>query len=479
MTGVDEADIVKTDGNYIYILTRSNNNAFIKIVDARAKEPKLIGKISLESGSLREMYLSNDRLVVLGAAENNATAAVIYDVSEPAAPKRIEVCSQSGQYNTSRLIKNRLYIISDYYINVEKMAKGKVESFVPRVEGKGFNSTVSAECIYLYNNCNRPEYTVVCAFDINDGRLLSNQSVLGGSYTVYASTDNIITASVPYNGDTQVVRFKLADNEIKSVAAAKLSGSLLNQFSIDEYKGHFRFVLTDYKYSKRLSPADGNVSENTMVNSLVVLNGDLKEVGRIDNIAPDERVYSVRFMGDLAYFVTFRQVDPLFSADLSDPENPKIIGALKIPGFSDYLFPFGEGKLLGIGKNADELTGRTGCIKLSMFDITDPENVTESDKTDIDAYYSEALNNHKAILADYGKNIISFAAHSNGIGQVMYVYAYEDGRFIERLAEGYETGIGNIRSLYIGDVFYIVNENYVKYFDINTFEKLGEINIGK
>ncbi|MBO7151814.1 MAG: beta-propeller domain-containing protein, partial [Clostridia bacterium] len=119
----------------------------------------------------------------------------------------------------------------------------------------------------------------------------------------------------------------------------------------------------------------------TTVNSLRVLDKDLKEVGKIENIAPDERVYSVRFMGDTAYFVTFRQVDTLFSVDLKNPKEPKIIGALKIPGFSNYLFPFGEDKLLGIGQDADEKTGRTGGIKFSIFDISNPANVTESAKT--------------------------------------------------------------------------------------------------
>ena len=470
--GVDEADIVKTDGRLIYILTQNTGGTVIKIVDVKDGTPKQIESISASNMNNQEMYLMGDRLVILGTDyDGSKTTAIIYDVSDPENAKKIEECSQSGTYNTSRLIGNRLYIISDFYILINEIKKSDTSSFAPEISAKGYNDTLSPECIHIYDNCSSPTYTVVSAFNIENGEMLSSQSVLGGSYTVYASTSNIITTSMESGGITQVARFQLKGDEIKLAAAGSLEGSLLNQFSIDEYKDHFRFVLTDYNVSYK-----GNYTvTNSSVNSLVILDGDLKETGKITNIAPGERVYSVRFMGDTAYFVTFRQVDPLFSVDVSDPHNPKIIGALKIPGFSNYLFPYGDGKLLGLGRNADEYTGRTGSIKLSMFDISDPANVTESDKTDVNADYSAALYNHKAVLCDYNKNIISFAAYGYTANQTLYVYSYENGKFIIRLAE--ELGIDEsiVRPLYIGNIFYIVSEDEVKYFDINTFEKIGSI----
>lgn len=470
--GVDEADIVKTDGRFIYILTQNTGGTVIKIVDVKDGTPKQIESISASNMNNQEMYLMGDRLVILGTDyDGSKTTAIIYDVSDPENAKKIEECSQSGTYNTSRLIGNRLYIISDFYILINEIKKSDTSSFAPEISAKGYNDTLSPECIHIYDNCSSPTYTVVSAFNIENGEMLSSQSVLGGSYTVYASTSNIITTSMESGGITQVARFQLKGDEIKLAAAGSLEGSLLNQFSIDEYKDHFRFVLTDYNVSYK-----GNYTvTNSSVNSLVILDGDLKETGKITNIAPGERVYSVRFMGDTAYFVTFRQVDPLFSVDVSDPHNPKIIGALKIPGFSNYLFPYGDGKLLGLGRNADEYTGRTGSIKLSMFDISDPANVTESDKTDVNADYSAALYNHKAVLCDYNKNIISFAAYGYTANQTLYVYSYENGKFIIRLAE--ELGIDEsiVRPMYIGNIFYIVSEDEVKYFDINTFEKIGSI----
>ncbi len=463
--GVDEADVVKTDGKYIYILSFYERR--VKIVDVTGEKPRQLTSIKTEDIFNCDMYLSGGRLILLGEgnSEKQSTAtAVIYDISDPNKPKELTRCKQSGNYLDSRLIDSRLYIITDFTINSDEITKGRAESYVPSVSCKDYNGAVAAESVHFYNNCNYPRYTVICGYDIKDGALSGTQSVLGGSYTVYANTENIITCGfADSDGFTQVARFTLNGGKIELKATGSLEGSLLNQFSIDEYKGYFRFVLTDYY--------------KTETNSLVILNGDLKETGKITDLAPGERVYSVRFMGNTAYFVTFRQVDPLFSADVSDPHNPKIIGSLKIPGFSRYLFPYGD-KLLGIGQNADEQTGRSGLMKLSMFDISDPANVTESSKTDISAKYSEALYNHKATLADYGKNIIGFPAYGNS-GLLYFVYSYEDGKFVQKLKT--ELNIENqqnCRGLYIGKVFYIAAPYELQYYDLETFELLGTLKLG-
>ena len=184
----------------------------------------------------------------------------------------------------------------------------------------------------------------------------------------------------------------------------------------------------------------------------------------------------MRFMGDAAYFVTFRQVDPLFSADVSDPYNPKIIGSLKIPGFSNYLFPYGD-KLLGIGRNADERTGRAEGMKLSMFDISDPANVTEGSKTDVPASNSEALYNHKATIADFGKNIIGFPTFGD-TGLNYFVYSYEDGKFVQKLKAWLDiTRNQECRGLYIGKVFYIASYYELQYYNLDTFEPLGTLRL--
>lgn len=484
--GVDEADIVKTDGKYIYILTENAGGRLVKIVDVTGEKPKQLASIKNIGNYASDMYLSGDRLVISGVlGEDFSCMAVIYDISDPGSPKELTRLKQSGDYQESRLIDGRLYMISNFWINGSEIKRREEESFVPSVTCKDYNGAVAAESVHFYNNCNSPMYTVICGYDIKDGALCGTQSVLGGSYTVYANTENIITCGyTDSEGFTQVARFTLNGGKIDLKATGQLKGTLLNQFSIDEYKGYFRFVLTDYNYvSKTESEQTGDrvsassyMVASTEVNSLVILDGDLKETGKITDLAPGERVYSVRFMGDTAYFVTFRQVDPLFSADLSDPYNPKIIGSLKIPGFSSYLFPYGD-KLLGIGQNADEKTGRTGLMKLSMFDISDPANVTESSKTDIPAYYSESLYNHKATLADYGKNIIGFPAYGD-TGLEYFVYSYENGKFVQKLQAQLELkNETDCRGLYIGKVFYLAAPYELQYYDLETFKPLGTLQL--
>lgn len=477
--GVDEADVIKTDGKYIYILSYNDKGNSIKIVEAGV-EPKQLSDISItEDVYASNLYLTEDRLVVLcGINGEKEVTALIYDISNPNAPKKLESCTQSGYLNTSRLIGNKLYLISNFYINVNNMVKSDTESYIPYIYCGEYEGAVAPDTVHFYNECKSPEYTIISAFNIEDSSLISTQSVLGGTETVYSSTDNIIISAMGGENKTQIARFKIQDGNIELKASAELGGRLLNQFSIDEYKEHFRFVLTETVTIKEGTVTNNGstvtktVDETTTLNSLVILDGDLKETGKISNIAPDERVYSVRFMGDVAYFVTFRQVDPLFSVDVSNPKNPKIIGALKIPGFSNYLFPYGDGNLLGIGQNADEKTGRTGSMKLSMFNISDPSNVTENDKTDIPAVHSEALYNHKAVLADYGRNIIAFSAYGTYKQNCFFVYSYENGQFVKKLeVETKNTGI--CRGIYIGKIFYIVTDHSLDSYNLANFEKLG------
>ena len=190
-------------------------------------------------------------------------------------------------------------------------------------------------------------------------------------------------------------------------------------------------------------------------------------------------------MGDIAYFVTFRQTDPLFSADLSDPKSPKILGELKIPGFSEYMYPYGDGLLLGFGMDADENTGRTTYLKLSMFDITDPANVTEDDKTVIDGYsYSPALSNHKAMLVSHGKNLIGFPtcnttynATENSKYKYM-IYEYVGDEFAQKAVLSIPWNskedfyYDSIRGMFIEDNFYVISAQSLQVFDIVTFSQM-------
>lgn len=476
--GVHEADIVKTDGRYIY--SYSSLEREIRIIKA-GKEPELLSRIDVDSHKFQphsNMYLAGDKLVMIGydnGYEAVETVALVYSVKNPKKPEKLYELRQSGDYYSSRLIGDKLYLISSYRVGFKEINKDKPETYVPVVECEDYIGAVKADTLSINSVCTGPDYTVICGFSINDGSLVSTQSLLGGIYTLYCSTDNIIVAGNSENSKTAVSRYSIDDGKIEYEATGEINGTLLNQFSIDEYKGNFRFVTT---VSGGVEKREGNVVSYTYTqsNSLIVLDGKLKQIGAISDIAPDERVYSVRFMGDIAYFVTFRQVDPLFSVDLSDPENPKIIGALKIPGFSNYLYPYGEGKLLGVGQDADEKTGRTGGVKLSMFDTSNPANVTESAKLILNYNYSDALYNHKATLVEYGKNLIGFSAYGNR-GSVYCLFSFKNGSF-ETVAQ---IDLGNVdtqvRGLYINNEFYLVTDNFISVYDLATFTEISNISL--
>ncbi len=475
--GVDEADVVKTDGKYIYIY--SPKKLAISIVST-GKEAKRVSQIELEEKGYyfgNEMFVKNGRLVLMTRKtvdDKNYTTAMIYNVENPKKPEKLYECRQSGEYNTSRLIGNTLYLISNYRVNTSGIVKDKYETYVPVVTADDVNGPVSEECIFA-ENLSSPVYTVICGYSIENGKLLGTQSVLGSVYTVYCSKDNIITASYEIDGATKIKRYALNDGKIELKAQGEIKGSLLNQFSIDEHNGYFRFVTTENNGVEKREDKVITYSFST-VNSLRVLDGNLKEIGKIENIAPDERVYSVRFMGDTAYFVTFRQVDPLFSVDLNNPKEPKIIGALKIPGFSNYLFPFGEGKLLGIGQDANENTGRTGGIKLSFFDISNPADVTESAKTILKYRDSDALYNHKASLVDTKRSLIGLPLWWEGKMQYN-LYAFKNGTFETVVEFKIEQNSDFIRGLYIGDEFYLVTDSVVLIHNINTFDKVASVEL--
>ena len=173
--------------------------------------------------------------------------------------------------------------------------------------------------------------------------------------------------------------------------------------------------------------------------------------------------------------MTYKQIDPLFSVDLSDPKNPEILGELKIPGFSEYLHPYGDGLLLGIGKDVDETGMVTNGVKISMFDISDPSDVQETDKYVIeDAISTDVAYNYKTALVDAQKNLIGFIAYSDG-GADYYVFSYGEDGFtceFEKSMVGYNS---NVRGIYVGDKFYIVTGNTVESFMLESFDKVDDL----
>lgn len=496
--GVAEADIVKTDGKYIYYIKGTT----LSIYSAKGAESSLISRTELSrehTAEYGDMFLKDDRLIIIQPEHYNknksSVAILIYDIRDPAAPKQISQVCQDGWYNSARMVGDYMYLISNCHINVAAIDKDDPSTFVPTTEVNGVCEPVPADSIYRYEEEEYTnQYTVIGSFNYKDGSLKDTASLLGGTDNVYCSKGNIILADSKYNKEnnqegsypinqTVVSCLEIKEGQIEYKNSGEVDGVLENQFFIDEYNGYFRFVTTATVATQVRQKFDN--SEHEVISyreetsaRLTILDSKLKKVGEITDLARGERVYSVRFMGDTAYFVTFRQTDPLFSADLSDPTNPKILGELKIPGFSEYMYPYGDGLLLGFGMDADENTGRTKELKLSMFNISDPANVTEQDKTIIDnSSYSPALYNHKAMLVNKNKNLIGFAATDDFNNSNYVVLKYTGKGFITvatlKIETDYKYAMDDVRGLFIADAFYVISKNTLQVFDIANFTQIN------
>lgn len=493
--GVGEADIIKTDGDYIYIL----NGDKISIVGIASEEMDALGEIQLESDSYyAEMYVKDDRLIAfytkniyedrndgLGEYYHQETVAEIFDVSDPSESKKVTKISQSGNYNSVRIVGDYVYLFSDFYADIS-FGKSAVAAYIPEIQGE----KIMSDSIYMPQSTDSLNYTVISGFSLkNPEEKIDRKAVFGTGGLFYASKDNIYVCEVLWdvnNSDTAqtcIRKLSYKDGVINPVGQTRIDGRLNDSFSIDEYEKNLRLVATvEPDSSNGVMPLIGNTestvndkAEEKSYNVLYILDENLNELSRIEDLAPDEMVYSARFMGDTGYFVTYKQIDPLFSVDLSDPKNPEILGELKIPGFSEYLHPYGEGLLLGIGMDVDETGTVMNGVKVSMFDISDPANVQEADKYVIEGAMSTDVSyNYKTALVDAEKNLIGFIAYSNG-GADYYIFSYEEEGFtceFEKSMVGYNS---NIRGIYAGDKFYIVTGNTVESFMLESFDKVDDL----
>jgi uncharacterized secreted protein with C-terminal beta-propeller domain len=293
---------------------------------------------------------------------------------------------------------------------------------------------------------------------------------------------------------TVIHKIGLDNGDLKYISNSEVPGYLLNQFSMDESGNRFRIATTSESFSRSGSSPSSNV---------YVLDENLKPVGSLTKIAPDERIYSTRFMGDKLYLVTFKQIDPFFVIDLST-DTPKILGALKIPGFSNYLQPYDENHIIGIGKDTkqNEWGGiQTNGVKISMFDVSDFKNPKETDTIVIgnSSTDSEALYNHKALLLDKQKNVMSIPIKGDVKGifdatkpdlqynswNGFFVYGFDKYEFVEKGMITHYSGnnFNSIympaRSLYIGDTLYTVMDGSIKMNDLaNISNEINSIKIG-
>lgn len=526
MEGVDESDIAKIDGSYIYTV----EDKYIVITDIRdgklEEVTRFLPKDCGAADRVMEIYVDGDQLILvvqgyetsLGESskagsdkensdkESSDEEIAVSDASEDSAfcykmngksTTQIQVYSivdrrnpefegrliQDGYYNISRKIGDVVYLFTQYnmtsdvtsYVEkkhgVEDLKEGNgvsslAEAVIPKVNGE----KVAASEIYLPESSGESGI-LVSSLDVNKpDKVLDSKLVISGYAQTYISKDALYLYEEDYDGAmiTNIAKFALDEGRISGVAAAAVSGYVRDTFAINASDGYLRVLTTDY-------------STEDEVNALYILDENMKLTGQLTGIAPGEEIYAARFMGNTGYFVTYRNTDPLFTVDLSDPAKPEIIGELKVTGFSEYLHFWDDTHLLGIGYESDEKTGNIENIKLSMFNIENPGEVTEEAKLVLkDVDYSEALYDYKSVIISKDKNLIGLVCEdysSSRTKQTYQIYSYENGTFKKQAEIPGINGVNyeNVRGMYSGNVFYLwINDNITSYDMTDGFKKIKE-----
>jgi uncharacterized secreted protein with C-terminal beta-propeller domain len=524
--GVQESDIVKTDGKLIFVAARGHSRANqVSVVQADNGKMNLIATITGDNNNsmINEMLLYNDKLIVvwstwcISGAGGSALVEVYNtkgDFSEPTS-----TYSQEGIFHSARMIDNNIYLITNFRPNLpERFNSNEIHRYVPAFTTNNTRRLIPAKDIVLPEKLDSIEYTVIGGLDVN--RINISRSVtanLGSTCTIYASLENVYLTRTTYktlDGEhnpfarwwgwsnstayTIIDKFAVEKGKVEFTANVMLEGSARNQFHFDEFEGNLRVVTEVWGNKADKSDFTGKGSwqmlplpetkgwwdeqnqwrgngggwwswdwvtqtdvyhENAKLDYdndfglqggiLFTLDENMNVLSEVHRIGFGENVQSVRFMGELAYIVTFWQTDPLFAFDLSNPMNPVLLGELKIPGFSQYMHSWSDGLLLGMGVDTTDDGIRIG-LKMTMFDVSNNENLIEkhvqligsrSNPNDWNSFswtYSPYEHDHRAVLVDSRRNIIGFPYHesnNNGEFSVYAVYSYDSAKGFTLIGE--------------------------------------------
>lgn len=533
-TGVLEADIVKTDGNYIFYA--SGDTLCVSQVDSgnfinpyKTDVSDLLG-IGVD-GYIQDMYVYNGKLVVICEYYKNViddyngntvydyydqcysnydTYTAVFDISDKLNLSGYYV--QEGNYNDVRLMADGyLYLVTnkDIYVDYDDTSEDDIEKYIPQYYVGEDGCCVPPENIMIPTHelkevYNYISFVNVAGLDLNSDtpcQPVDTKSIAGYSNTIYCSQNNLYVVS-GYD-ESEITRFAVSGGTITPEASGKVNGYVNDQFSMSEYNGYFRIAVTEDTWEEYTSPAgeDSAVASSTMVsqkNSVYVLDMGMNIVGSIGNFGLNEQVQSVNFNGDIAYVVTFRQTDPLYAIDLSDPANPVILDEFKITGYSSYMQYWSDGLLLGFGVEADENTGWQTGIKLTMFDNSDPDNLQAIDSAVLSRgesgyVYSEAVSDRKALFIDPEKNLIGFPIEKDYetwaddycveryTEQSYQFYTFGNNKFIWKGEISKDNASDNFfrenfrRVVYIDGYLYAVSDNEFKSTDAETFSKTSVV----
>jgi len=577
---VDEADIVKNDGKYIYTLSKNTLN----IVEAYpAKNAKLLSSIKI-NGFAQELFLKENKLVIFSQNYKEedsvstydflpekrqipVTQILIFDIENKKEIKEIKNYTISGNYQEARLIEDQIYLISKEY---------SYRNFYPPIMYNGIERMPMPKISYFDIPNFKPEQLhTIATFNLEDLEKLSAETyMLASGNTVYFSENNIYITYKNYisyleiqkeslkevviknmpndvkskiksldeedknyledvtqilekyyktlsekelkdftkniekelnefrqkyeieHEKTTIHKIEIDKNKIEYKTKTEVEGDLLNQFALSEdSNGNLRLATTTSVWGGEKS---------ILYNNVFVLDENLKTIGKLKNIAEDEKIYSTRFIGDKLFMVTFKQIDPLFVIDLENPKNPKILGKLKIPGYSTYLHPMDENHLIGIGHDTKESEWGgiiNDGVKISLFDISDLENPKEVDTFKIKGKYTDsiALNDHHAFLFDKNKELLvmpirEFVGDEKSIDYKQRWIYEQKAIVLKANTKGFEK-LGYLnhgrdennywnspkaikRSLFMDDNLYTISEEKIQINDLkNNLEELNKITL--
>lgn len=528
VSGVEEGDIVKTDGRYVYAAGFES----LRIIEVNGADMRLVGEISQPNKQnayeyLTEMYLAGDYLVtasirseeldgdvfypdaggrVVGCMwypQRQMTVFTVYDITDRANPRQARRFEVEGHAVATRMIGNTFYFVSNKYVyNIPADDMGEAD-VLPVYRDTCVSDALSVvpvdEISYIPGSL-ESTYMMVGAFDVTTLEEAFMETILGAGNTIYMNESSLYitkqtfhTDTVAENGDvvsigsgvvsTEIHRFAIDGASLSYTGMGTAEGYPLSQYSMDEYNGYFRIATSDWDSGNRMT----------------VFDADMNAVGMTEDLAKGEQIYSVRFMGDIGYMVTYRTVDPLFAVDLSDPANPTVLGELKIPGFSQYLHPVGDGLLVGFGrhttetyiKNDDGTETVTGTqdmgLKISLFDVSDPRDPREVDTLLLGrSSWTSAFDNPRSLMVDRARSLFGFAMekseeisahgwrHSGGYMLV----SVEQGRLVTRAyleSADEQYSAYDARLCYVGDTLYTVTRTGLEAYDYNTFQMLGTL----
>ncbi len=518
--GVNEADIIKTDGKNIYY-TSGNNVYFLNVKDGEFKNVVKYPLYEDNNSNYNatyydsyytdsaEIFINENKLTVLYTFMNletnkQQTGVKVFNINDDNL-ELVNTYIQDGYYTNSRMINNFLYLLtndSSSYIG-EITSSDDVAKFIPSYTCNDDQNFVEPDDILLPEKWNDYYYTVsyavVSGIDINNAQEpISIKAFADFGGEIYTSLENFYFTSASYNQniETNITKLSIKDGLIENSATGKVDGYVLNQFSMDEYNGYFRIATTVENNSFTTKPFNEESdiavrsTSNTKNNCLYVLDENLNQVGFITDFGLDESIKSVNFSQNIAYIVTYRQTDPLYSIDLTDPTNPIIMDEVKINGYSTFMHKWTDSLLLGFGVDADE-NGRETGVKVVMFNTSNNNELVEEallayNSNGSNYLYSIATYERKALLLNSTKNIIGFPLNdynynyenNEQTSKSYYVFLeYNNGQFSEKGRVEFEDGNNNaLRAIYIGDYLYAFSYNQAISVNINDFSQIQSIN---